>query len=331
MSHRTPGAYNKLRFARKNSGFSCMFGGMVVPQSPRVVWALGGGGARGLAHLGVLRVLEEEKIPISGLVGTSMGAVVAAAYAAGGKLDYLSRVATALSWEQLWDFRFPRLGLINGEKIMAVLRLLTKKKKLEELNPPVWVVATDLLTGTEVVFKEGSLEPAIRATISIPGVFIPVKHGNYLLVDGGVVAGVPAGIARQMGADLVIAVNVSYDLTPLPPGNIFEVLMKTAEIMGARLKEVQVAQADLVITPRVGHVGTGHFSRAADCIAAGEEAARRMLPAIRRLLGRTHPGPDGCGCDQDEAFTRACDNAGPAGSVKNTPQETAGDTFVNVG
>jgi NTE family protein len=255
--------------------------------------------------LGVLKVLEEEKIPISGLVGTSMGAVVAAIYAAGGRLDYLSRVATALSWEQLWDFRFPRMGLINGEKIMTVLRLLTKGKRLEELNPPVWVVATDLLTGTEVVFKEGCLETAIRATISIPGVFTPVRHGQYLLVDGGVVAGVPAGIARQMGADLVIAVNVSYELTPLPPGNIFEVLMKAVEIMGARLNDGQVAQADLVLTPRVGHVGTGHFSQAADCIAAGEEAARRMLPVIHRLLGRTRPGQGGCGCEKDEALARA--------------------------
>ncbi|NLZ44046.1 MAG: patatin-like phospholipase family protein, partial [Clostridia bacterium] len=138
-------------------------------------------------------------------------------------------------------------------------------------------------------------------------VFTPVKYGRYLLVDGGVVAGVPAGIARRMGADLVIAVNVSYDLTPLPPGNIFEVLMKAVEIMGARLNDGQVAQADLVITPRVGHVGTGHFSRAADCIAAGEEAARRMLPAIRRLLEskRTHPGQDGYGCEDTEAFVRA--------------------------
>lgn len=258
-----------------------------MEQLPRVVWALGGGGARGLAHLGVLRVLEEEKIPINGLVGTSMGAVVAAAYAAGTRLDYLCRMVAALSWERLWDFRFPRMGLINGEKIMAVLRLLTKEKKLEELEPPVWVVATDLLTGTEVIFKEGNLEPAIRATISIPGIFTPVKHGKHLLVDGGVVAGVPAGIARQMAADLVIAVNVSYDLTPSPPGNLVEVLMKTVEIMGARLKKVQVAQADLVITPRVGHVGTGNFSLAVDCIDAGEEAARQMLPAIRRLIKQT--------------------------------------------
>ena len=279
-----------------------------MPQLPRVVWALGGGGARGLAHLGVLRVLEEEQIPGSGLGGTSMGAVVAAAYAAGGRLDYLSRVAASLSWDRLWDFRFPRMGLINGERVMAVLRLLTKKKRLEELKPPVWVVATDLLTGTEVVFKEGSLEPALRASISIPGVFTPVEYGKYLLVDGGVVAGVPAGIARQMGADLVIAVNVSYDPPPLPPGNIFEVLMKTVEIMGARLTEAQVAQADLVLTPRVGHVGTGHFSRAADCIAAGEEAARRMLPAIRHLLGRARPGLAACGCEGQEAFY----NTGPA-------------------
>lgn len=255
-----------------------------MKQLPRIAWALGGGGVRGFAHLGVLRVLQEEGIPVNALAGTSMGAVVAAAYGAGTKLDYLCRTAEALSWDRLWDFHFPRMGLIGGERIMTILKLLTKRKKLEELDPPVWVVATDLLTGEEVVFKEGELEPAVRASISIPGIFTPVRHEKRLLVDGGVVAGVPAGTARRMGMDLVIAVNVSYDFTLSPPGNLFEILMKTVEIMGSRVNETQVAQADLVLTPRVGHVGTGHFQHAADCIAEGEKAARRALPAIRRLV-----------------------------------------------
>src|SRR5690554_6459685 len=147
---------------------------MNMKQLPRIAWALGGGGVRGFAHLGVLRVLQEEGIPVNALAGTSMGAVVAAAYGAGTKLDYLCRTAEALSWDRLWDFHFPRMGLIGGERIMTIMKLLTKRKKLEELDPPVWVVATDLLTGEEVVFKEGELEPAVRASISIPGIFTPV-------------------------------------------------------------------------------------------------------------------------------------------------------------
>ncbi len=255
-----------------------------MKQLPRIAWALGGGGVRGFAPLGILRVLQEEGIPVNALAGTSMGAVVAVAYGTGAKLDYLCRLAVDLPWKHLWDFHFPRMGLINGERIMTLLKLLTKGKKLEELVPPVWVVATDLLTGEEVVFTEGEAEPAVRASISIPGVFTPVRYGERLLVDGGVVAGVPVGTARRMGMDLVIAVNVSYDFTLSPPGNLFEVLTKTVEIMSSRVNAVQVSQADLVLTPCVGHVGTHHFQYAAECIAEGEKAARRALPAIRRLM-----------------------------------------------
>lgn len=253
-------------------------------ERPRIAWALGAGGARGLAHLGVLQVLEEEGIPVDFLTGTSMGAVVAVFYASGVNLKYLSQLAEYISWENLWDLSFPRMGLVNGERIMSVFRLLTKAKRLEELRPPVWVVATDLITGEEVVFKEGEVELAVRASISIPGIFTPVKDGERLLVDGGVVAGVPVGAARKMGADLVIAVNVACDFTLTPPKNLFEILMKTVEIMGNRLDRIQVEKADLIITPKVGDVGTGHFHRAAECVNKGREAARNALPEIRSLM-----------------------------------------------
>lgn len=257
---------------------------MSLSLKPRIAWALGGGGVRGLAHLGVLEVMQEEGIPIDFLAGTSMGAAVAVAYAAGEDLKSLVRLAESIPWERLFDLRFPRMGLFSGDRIMSVLRLLTKNKRLEELNPPVRVVATDLYSGREVILKEGPIEPAVRASIAIPGVFTPVRYGEMLLVDGGVVAGVPVEAAKGMGADLVIAVRVSYDFTLTPPKNILEIMMKSTEIMGNRLDGIQVEKADLVITPEVGSVGTGHFTKAADCINKGRIAAREGLPEIRRLF-----------------------------------------------
>jgi len=255
-----------------------------VGRRPRIAWALGGGGARGLAHLGVLRVLEREKIPIDFLAGTSMGAAVAVVYAASKNLKYLASLAENINWENLFDLRFPRLGLISGKHIISFIKILSKDKKLEELTPPVWVLATDLLTGEEVIFKEGDVELAVRASISIPGIFTPVNYQGRLLVDGGVVAGVPVRAARQMGADLVIAVNVAGDSSDLPPKNFVEILMKTVDIMGTRLNRIQVAEADLALSPEIGSVGTGHFHRAADCIKKGEEAALKSLPQIKEII-----------------------------------------------
>ena len=213
-----------------------------------------------------------------------MGAVVAVAYSAGGNLKYLTQIAEGINWDNLFDLRFPRLGLISGKHIISIVKLLSKNKKLEELDPPVWVIATDLLTGDEVIFKTGDVELAVRSSISIPGVFTPVKYGERLLVDGGVVAGVPVKAARQMGADLVIAVNVSSGPNPSPPKNFVEILLKTMDVMGSKLNQSQVKEADLVITPEIHDVGTGHFHRAADCIRKGEEAAIQCLPKIKALI-----------------------------------------------
>jgi NTE family protein len=219
-----------------------------------------------------------------------MGAVVAVAYSAGGNLKYLTQIAEGINWERLFDLRFPGLGLISGKHIISLVKLLSKNKKLEELEPPVWVIATDLLTGDEVIFKTGDVELAVRSSISIPGVFTPVKHGERLLVDGGVVAGVPVKAARQIGAELVIAVNVSFGPNPSPPKNFVDILLKTMDVMGSKLNQNQVREADLVIAPEVHDVGTGHFHRVADCLRRGEEAANRCLPKIRALIDKFSSG-----------------------------------------
>lgn len=257
---------------------------MTSDQRPRIAWALGGGGARGFAHLGVLKVLQEENIPINALAGTSMGAVMSVLYAAGTDLKYLSSLATSISWEKFVDLRFPRYGLVQGKRITPLLRLLTKGKKLEELDIPVRVIATDLLTGEEVIFDQGDTELAVRASISIPGIFTPVLHEDKVFVDGGVVAGVPVAAAGEMGMDLVIGVSVASEFDAVPPKNLFEVLYRTVDIMTKRLDQIQTKEADLVITPDVGKVGTVHFQRAEECIEKGEIAAREALPKIRKLM-----------------------------------------------
>jgi len=256
----------------------------VAQKTPKIILALGGGGARGFAHIGVLQVFEEASLKISGIVGTSMGALVGSTYAAETDLYYLARLVDALGWESLIDFRLPTLGLIDGVKVQTLIDLLTKGKKIEELRLPFWAVATDLHTGEEIVFKEGLLAPAVRASISVPGIFHPVEYNERILVDGAVVAGVPVSIARQMEGDLVIAVNVGFDHTQHRINNVFDVLSKVQDIMGNRLDRFQMELADLTIVPQLGNIGTMHFYRAKECIDIGRKAAEAALPQIKTWI-----------------------------------------------
>ncbi|MGD8400345.1 MAG: patatin-like phospholipase family protein [Bacillota bacterium] len=259
---------------------------MTVSQNyPRVVLALGGGGARGFAHIGVLQVLREADLKVAGIVGTSMGAMIGGTYAAETDLYYLGRMVEAFSWEELIDIRFPRLGLVDGAKVQCLIDLLTKGKHFEDLRLPFWAVATELMSGTEVVFKQGELAAAIRASISIPGVFRPVElPDKQVLVDGAVVAGVPVTVAQQMPHDYIVAVNVGFDHTQHQVRNMFDVLSKVMDIMGNRLDGQQLQLADLVITPQLGNIGTLHFGRAKECVELGRAAAEAIMPKLRQLI-----------------------------------------------
>lgn len=248
-----------------------------------LILALGGGGARGLAHLGVLQVLRRNKVPLAGLVGTSMGSVVAAVYAAGSDLERLEDFVLAFPWRELLDVGLPRFGLVDGEKALAALDLLTKGKSFDQLDLPVWVVATDLEAGVPVVLSQGKVAPAVRASISVPGFFAPFCDENgRQLVDGGVVAGVPVEIARGMGRP-VVAVDVGFSFESRRVKHVLDVLAKVVGIMGSELDRHQVSMADAVIRPDVGAVGSAQFELAAECIAAGRRAAEDALPALRKL------------------------------------------------
>ncbi len=250
--------------------------------------ALSAGAARGYAHIGVLKVLEREGIPINCIAGSSMGAMVGALYAVGISPDRLAKLALNLKRRHWLDITFPRLGLVSGEKLEALLSLLTRGKRIEELSLPLAVVATDLEKGEEVVLTSGSIARAVRASSAIPGIFAPVRYNGRLLVDGGVLNRVPAQVARDLGADVVIAVNVGMELED--GGNrarvngIFGVIMQSIEVMQREILKEKIIEADVVIQPQVGHIGITQFERAEECIRAGEKAAEELLPQMKALV-----------------------------------------------
>lgn len=253
---------------------------------PKIALVLGAGSARGLAHLGVLQVLVENSIPIDFLVGSSMGALVAAAYASGTDIYMLAKMTTALNYSIFWDVQLPRMGFILGKKIESFVHLITKGQHFKDLNPPVAVVATDVETGEKVVLTEGLVSQAVRASISIPGIFTPVRYNGRLLVDGAVSERLPISVARAQGADLVIAVDVTFaEGKVVKINNTLDVILQSIEILERQIFEkITRSQADILIQPAVTHIGSKDFDRAEECIALGRGCAEAMLPQIKAAI-----------------------------------------------
>ncbi len=282
--------------------------------TPRLGLVLGGGGARGLAHFGVLRVLHREKIPIACIAGTSMGGLVGALFAAGVPAERVEEEVLRLSrvTEQirLVDVELSAAGLsVRGRRIYNFMAdLLGEDLTFADLPLPLAMVAVDIHTGREVILQGGLVIDAVRATISVPGVFMPVDLGDYRLVDGGVLDNVPVDVARGMGATRTIAVDVLPSFSVNVPGRdpvetglqlafaprqlteVYHVLM----IMIAALTESRLRQypPDLLIRPALSPSITllSGFNRAEEMIAAGEAATEAALPAIRALLAEEHEG-----------------------------------------
>lgn len=251
---------------------------------PKIGLALGSGGARGLAHLGVLKVLKEENIPCDYVAGSSMGSIVAVLLANGLDIEMCIHLALSLKRSSWLDFTVPKKGFIVGSKVQELIRLLTHRKRLEELSIPTAVVATDLLTGERVVFREGPADLAVRASISIPGIFEPVKWGNRLLVDGGVVDRVPISVVRNMGADFVIAVDVLPRIHKAKIKNIFDVIAQTLVIMESEIAHGQIMTADFLFHPDVSDISPTAFSNLEECIRRGEEEARKNIHKLKELI-----------------------------------------------
>ncbi len=256
---------------------------------PRVGLVLGGGGARGFAEIGVLRVLEQEKIPIHLVVGTSVGSLVGALYADSGRVLDAEFHALAVQEEDLFDVRALAIfsgGLVKGERLRAFVKAHVKAHSIEQMAVPFAAVATDLRTGLAVVFDRGPVAEAVHASCAIPGVFVPVQVGEVTLVDGGVVEPVPVSVARRLGATVVIAVAIPAAVPPTAPRSPLGVAYHAVTIMAAEMGRLKAREADVLIEPQVGDVAYNDFSQKKRLIEAGEDAARAALPAIRAALAR---------------------------------------------
>lgn len=245
---------------------------------------LGAGGARGMAHLGVLQVLKEENLKPDLVVGCSAGAIFGALWAVGLDLYRAERLLVYPGFtKRLFDVSLPKDGLFKGDKVLDVMRLLTKDATFENLDIPLAIVATDLMTGELVVFREGSVAQAVRASISIPGVFKPYRYQERLLVDGAVKNRLPVHVARAMGADKILAIDVKRGLNN-KINSAMDVLLQSIEILQEEVFFRNSLDADLLIQPDVGHIGSLQFDTAAETIRIGRETAMAQCSEIKRLM-----------------------------------------------
>ncbi len=262
---------------------------------PKVGVALGGGGARGFAEIGVLRVLEQEKIPIHVIIGTSVGSLIGAIYADTGSVLDAEFHAIAIQEEDIFDFGAFSIfsgGFVKGEKLEAFLNTHLRNKTIEQMKIPYGAVAVDLRQGRSVLFDQGPVARAVHASCAIPGVFVPVEINGRVFVDGGVTDPIPVDFVRKKGADVVIAVVIDPALPQQTPKNPIEVAYHSVTIMSAQIGVLGVKDADVVIHPDVGNVTYDDFTQKKRLIEAGEKAARAALPEIRAAISaKTKPAP----------------------------------------
>lgn len=254
---------------------------------PGLALALGGGFARGFAHLGVLKIFQEHHIGVSHIAGSSVGSILGAAYASGAPLERIIEACRTLRFRHIARWRVSRLGLASNQRLGELIERVFGSRQFEDLRIPLAVVATDLSSGEPVVFTQGNLVDAIRASCAFPGLFEPVEIGTRCLADGGLVAPVPTQAARSMGAQTVIGVCVSLeDGHRGAPTNIFQVVSRAVSAAQKHQLELWERQADLVLRPDVQSLAWDDFARADEAIEAGAAAARRALPRIEKLLER---------------------------------------------
>jgi NTE family protein len=262
---------------------------------PTVGLALSGGAARGIAHLGVLRVLEEHQIPVDFVAGTSAGAIVGGALAASMPLDEIEEVGRNLRWRDMGRMTLSRLGIQSNARMEEFIRQRFPVTRFEDLKLPFAAVATDLRTGAPVIMSgEGDVAFAIRASCAIPGWYVPVTDDKgRQLVDGGLVANVPASAARSLGADIVVAVDVNFEGAKFlgPPVSAIGVLIQSLMVVQRTASSQQLLDADVVIRPRVGHIRWDEMHRADELIKLGAEATRPTIERIRRLLTEASESP----------------------------------------
>jgi NTE family protein len=251
---------------------------------PRLGLALGGGAARGFAHIGVIQVLEEAGIKPDLVVGTSAGSLVAALYAHGKNGAELASVALTLDEGTITDWAFPGRGMLRGDALARFVREHTKGQTIEQMKLRLGIVATYLDSGAGVLFERGDTGQAVRASSSVPAVFQPVRIGEREYVDGGLVSPVPVRFARQMGAEMVLAVDISSPPDGAATGDTLKLLLQTFAIMGKSINRFELREADVVLRPGLVGVGSADFTARVRAIRAGREKATELLPEIQAKL-----------------------------------------------
>ena len=256
------------------------------PRPAKIALVLGAGASRGFAHIGVLKILESNKIPIHMIVGTSAGSFVGSIYAYGFTAFQLQKMSFSIERGDIVDLTIPDNGFVKGEKLEEYINTLLNNTPIEKLRIPFYAVATDIQNAQEVVFGKGNTGTAVRASCSIPGIFRPVKVGDRTYVDGGVVSPVAIDAAKRYGADLVIAVDISSDIGDRPPESTIETILQSVSIMYSKLSSIQLSKADIVIRPKVGYIGSSDFTKKHEAVLEGEKAAIEALPDINNLINR---------------------------------------------
>jgi len=259
-----------------------------VPRAVKIALVLGGGAARGFAHVGVIKALEAQGIFPDIVVGTSAGSLVGALYAAGNNGFALQKLAMEMDEAAISDWSVPLFsqssGVLKGEAVQLYVNRAVNHQPIEKLKITFGAVATDLHTGQAILFRRGNTGAAVRASSAVPGVFQPVRIGNTQYVDGGLVSPVPVSFARKMGADFVIAVNISVQPEAQPASGTLQVLLQTFAIMGQSLNQFELRDADIVIRPELATMKGSDFQQRNIAILAGERAAAALMTEIKQGL-----------------------------------------------
>ncbi|MDQ0253837.1 NTE family protein [Evansella vedderi] len=251
---------------------------------PKIGLALGSGGSRGFAHIGVLKVLSEAGITVDYIAGSSMGALVGVLYGAGYKPDFLEKMAIQFRRKYLLDFTVPKMGFIKGDKAKQLVEMLVNQRKLEDLTPRVSVVATDLKKGEKIIFQKGDIAAAVRASIAIPGIVVPQTVNGKIYVDGGVIDRVPVSVVKTMGADIIIAVDVSYFDDDPDITSIYDVIMQSMDIMEREMGKYREIESDIMIKPILSHIKSTQYTNVQEIIEQGEMETRKVLKSLTEKI-----------------------------------------------
>ncbi|MGD0886096.1 MAG: patatin-like phospholipase family protein [Thermodesulfovibrionales bacterium] len=261
-----------------------------LPRPARIALVLGAGASRGFAHIGVLKVLESNRIPVHMIVGTSAGSFVGSLYAYGYNAFQLQKLSFDMEKGDIVDLTIPDNGFIKGEKLEEFINKAVRNTPIEKMRIPFYAVATDIQNGSEMVFGRGNTGTAVRASCSIPGIFRPLKIENRMYVDGGVVSPVAVDAARRLGADVIIAVDLSSTVDDGQPEGTTDTILQAVGIMYAKIASIQLAKADVVIRPKVGYISSGDFSKRHEAVLEGEIATNEALPQIQSIITKLRQG-----------------------------------------